>query len=274
MRPSAASAGDLRRPRTSRRWCWGSLCALLVGGLLAMWLLHAGPRILFLVPETWNRALFPGNPPFWSLLAELLVNILYALVLVRLPWRWLAAICLLSAALLVWNVNADPATVTKGLGELGAFWPQVIGGGLRTMFGFTAGLLLFTAWQNRKSPRRAARGALAIPVALIVLLMIDFDQRRWWDLACVLLLLPALTWYAIRWEAPYPRLTRALGDLSYPLYCIHVPILFVVDREQGPVLLVAAALVPLALLIDRFYDRPVRGFLTRLARGRMQAKAA
>lgn len=236
---------------------------LLVGGLLAMWLLNAGPRILLLVPETWNPALFPGNPPFWSLLAELLVNLLFAAALVRLRWRWIAVVCVASAAALVWAVASDPQTLTNGLGRLGAFWPQVTGGALRALFGFTAGLLLFAAWQHRKSPRHVHWAALLIPLALAALLLADPTQRRWWDLACVLALLPALTWAAIRWEVPLQRASRALGDLSYPLYCIHVPVLFVADKHGGPELLVAAALIPAAWLLDRLYDRPLRRLLAR-----------
>lgn len=239
---------------------------LLVGGLLAMWLLNAGPRILVLVPETWNRALFPGNPPFWSLLAEFLVNLLYAALLVRLGWRWIGAIAALSAAALVWVVAAEPLTLTKGVGELGAFWPYVTGGALRALFGFVAGLLLFAAWQRRSSPRRVHWGTLAIPLALVGVLLVAPEQRRWWDLAAILVLLPALTWAAVRWEVPVPRIARALGDLSYPLYCIHVPIIFITDRYDGPKLLVALALIPAALLIDRIYDRPLRGWLMRRVR--------
>jgi peptidoglycan/LPS O-acetylase OafA/YrhL len=240
---------------------------LLVGGLLAMWLLNAGPRILLLVPETWHLALFPGNPPFWSLLAELLVNLLFAALLVRLRWRWIAAVCLIAAAALVWAVVTDPLTLTRGVGRLGAFWPQVTGGALRALFGFTAGLLLFAAWQRRSSPRRVHWPALLIPLALMALLAVDLDQRRWWDLACVLVLLPALTWAAIRWEVPLHRPARILGDLSYPLYCIHVPVLFVTDKHGGPELLVAAALIPAAWILDRLYDRPMRKLLAKRISG-------
>ncbi|MEO5706913.1 MAG: acyltransferase [Alteraurantiacibacter sp.] len=236
---------------------------LLVGGLLAMWLLNAGPRILALVPETWNPALFPGNPPFWSLLAELLVNLLFAALLVRLRWRWIALVCAVSAAGLVWAVVADPQTLTQGFSRLGAFWPQVTGGALRALFGFTAGLLLFAAWQHRKSPRHVRWAALLIPLALAALLLTNPEVRRWWDLACVLVLLPALTWAAIRWEVPLHRTCGVLGDLSYPLYCIHVPLLFVTDKHGGPELLVATALIPAAWLLDRIYDRPVRKLLAR-----------
>ncbi len=236
---------------------------LLVGGLLAMWLLNAGPRILLLVPETWNRALFPGNPPFWSLLAELLVNLLFAALLVRLRWRWIALVCLLAGAALVWTVATDPLTATRGVSQLGAFWPQVGGGALRALFGFTVGLLLFAAWQHRSSPRHVHWAALLIPLALAALLLVDPDERRWWDLAAILVLLPALTWAAIRWEVPFPRVSRALGDLSYPLYCIHVPVLFVTDKHMGPELLVALALIPAAWALDRLYDRPVRRLLAR-----------
>ena len=57
---------------------------VLAGAGLAIWLLHADYRILALVPSTWGLALFPGNPPYWSLLAELAVSLAFAVLLVRL----------------------------------------------------------------------------------------------------------------------------------------------------------------------------------------------
>jgi peptidoglycan/LPS O-acetylase OafA/YrhL len=170
-------------------------------------------------------------------------------------------------------VAAEPLTLAKGVSEQGAFWPFIAGGALRALFGFMAGLLLFAAWQHRLSPRRVHWGALAIPLVLLAILLVDPAERRWWDIAAIVILLPALTWAAIRWEAPLPRVARALGDLSYPLYCIHVPIIFISDKHEGPTLLVALALIPAALLIDRIYDRPLRAWLMRQARQRWTVRA-
>jgi len=249
---------------------------LLVGGGLAMWLLHTGPRILLLIPETWNRALFPGNPPFWSLLAEVAACIVFAVLLVRVSWRWAALVALAAAVGLVLLVDADPRADIYGLGETGAFWPGLWPGALRALAGFTLGTLLYALWQRLGAPRGRGWSALLIPLALLVVLALNPAEKVLWDLAAALILLPAIAFAAVCRELPWTRICTVLGDLSYPLYCIHVPILYAVGRMDGPKLLVAAGLVPLAWLLDHWYDRPARKWLARLVwlRGRPAASPA
>lgn len=236
---------------------------LLVGGGLAMWLLHAGPRILLLVPETWNRALFPGNPPFWSLLAELAVNVAFALVLVRLHWRWTALTALLAAAGLIALTWHDADAARYGLGATGAFWPGLWPGALRALAGFCLGLLLVPAWQALGAPRKVGWAALAIPLALLAVMALNPPAKLAWDLTAALMLLPAITFAAVACDLPWTRLNSVLGDLSYPLYCVHVPILYAVGHGGGSQALAALALVPAAWMLDKAYDAPLRKWLAR-----------
>lgn len=66
-----------------------------------------------------------------------------------------------------------------------------------------------------------------------------------------------------------------MGELSYPLYIVHYPFIYLFahwnwSTHPGPMrlgLVVAAlyiAVVALAYALTRWYDRPVRAWLTRL----------
>jgi peptidoglycan/LPS O-acetylase OafA/YrhL len=71
-------------------------------------------------------------------------------------------------------------------------------------------------------------------------------------------------------EMPFQPLWQRMGALSYPLYCIHVPLIALADDPLVR-LSIAALLVPAALALDAWYDKPVR---TLLARRFSQAKPA
>lgn len=239
---------------------------VLVGGLLGMIAYGVGPRLLLLLPETFNEALFPGNPPYWSLLAELAVNLLFAAVLVRLSWRWTLPVLLASAATFVWLAGRDATIMSVGLGGVGGFWPTLWPGVFRALTSFVGGMLLLRLWQAAGCPRKIHWWALAIPVALLGITLADPPDRAAWELACALLVLPALTFAAACVDLPETKVCSALGDLSYPLYCTHMPAIYLAVTNDVPALIAIAAIGPVAWLIDRVYDRPVRGFLTRLVR--------
>jgi peptidoglycan/LPS O-acetylase OafA/YrhL len=240
---------------------------VLAGALLAIWLLHADYRILALVPSAWGAALFPGNPPYWSLLAELVVSLAFAVLLVRLDWRWLLAVCVLAGAGLVGAALAEPNGDSLGLMEVGAFKRNAWAGPVRALYSFTLGMLLFEVWRRWPTQRPVRRTALLIPLALLAVMCAWPGQRLWWDLVAAMVLLPALALAAIRWEMPGARLNGLLGDVSYPLYCIHVPVTFALrDEPQWQIAAAAAALIPAALLLDRLVDRPARQWLAKLAR--------
>lgn len=239
---------------------------VLVGALLAIWLLHADYRILALVPSSWGLALFPGNPPYWSLLAELAVSLAFAVLLVRLEWRWLVALCLLAGGGLIAAALAEPHGDVLGLMEVGAFKRNAWAGPVRAAFAFIVGMLLYEAWSRRPAARPVRRAALLIPLALLAIMWAWPHQRLWWDLFAAMVLLPALAYAAIRWEMPGAKANGLLGDLSYPLYCIHVPVTFALRDEPGWQLLAAVLLVPASLLLDRLYDRPARKWLARQVR--------
>ncbi len=220
--------------------------------------------------------LYPLNGPAWSLFFEYIGNILYALVLRRLSTRTLSAVVGASAVGLVWY------TCTWGDNMVGAGWAfgehgiGFLGGFLRLSFSFSIGLLM-----TRNFKPLAVRGAFWICGAVLaVLLAVPHLGEVWnglYEVACVILVFPLLVWLGASGQTTDKGSTRVckfLGDISYPLYIVHYPFMYLyfswVWGNHIPVaqaVPVIAVLVPgcivLAYLCLKLYDEPVRCWLSR-----------
>jgi len=103
--------------------------------------------------------------------------------------------------------------------------------------------------------------ALAFPSTLVS------NRPLWWDLICVLFLMPIIVAVGTG-QQRVDRLGILLGRLSYPIYVLHFPVLLIASGlhqtrlSQVNVHLLAAAstasVLALAYLALRFYDEPVR----------------
>ena len=263
-----------------------------VQGPLALALASA----LLLLPDLAEPALFPLNPPAWSLFFELGANLVYAALLPHLGKRMLWLIVAACAAGLALVLLADP-----GAGLHGGYTPAtLLTGGLRVGFGFFAGVLLWRAHLGRNPARpvrapggRAWQGAAGwLPVALAAALLLARPAAPlapWFDLGAVLLAFPALLYCAMQHGAMQGGLSaRAcawLGALSYPLYVLHVPLARLVNGvlEKGLQVDVAASfpcaglgfmalLLAACGLLERHVDAPLRRrLMARLARTPGQA---
>ena len=224
-----------------------------------------------------NCEMFPLNGPNWSLFFEYIGNILYALAIRRLPTKWLAA---LTAAAGI-GLGAFAVGGLSGFGHLGVGWSltdwNFLGGFLRLMFSFSAGLLLSRIFRPGK-----VCGAFWICSAVLCALLsaphIGGGERLWlnglYEAVCVIFIFPAL----VRLGASCKTTDRAtsamcgfLGDISYPVYVVHYPLmyLFYAWLWGGPERIpfgrawpAAAAVLILSVLLAwvclKFYDEPLR----------------
>ncbi len=226
-----------------------------------------------------NNEMFPLNGPSWSLFFEYIGNILYALVLHRLPTRALRGVTVVSGmALAAFAIGNG-----SGSGHLGVGWSFVDynlpGGLLRMLFSYSAGLLLARGFR----PRRI-RGAFWICSAVMVLLSVvpyaGGGEHPWinglYDSVCVLFVFPALVWLGASGEASgraTSGICRLLGELSYPVYIVHYPLMYlfyawvwgreVPWSEAWPVATgVIAVSILLACTVLHLYDLPVRRLLS------------
>lgn len=225
--------------------------------------------------------MYPLNGPSWSLFFEYIGNVLYALWLRRLSTRALGCFVALAGA----GLAAFALGNLSGFGNLGVGWTfagdNFLGGMLRMAFSFSAGLLL-----SRVFRPRAVRGAFWIcSLVLVVLLALPYmgDGSRPWvnalyEVVCVVAVFPLLVWLAASGRTTDARsaaVCKFLGDISYPLYIIHYPsiyLLFMASRKYEMTfadawpyaLLIFAGNILLAWVLLKIYDEPVRRWLTRV----------
>lgn len=175
-------------------------------------------------PLPWPET-FPLNQPSWSLFLEIAINILFGLWMFRARWQSLALFAVLGAVLLTLGA------VSAGSMNIGWNWPTFGAGVGRSVFSFTIGVLIER--QMRRSGRLVRMTWRAVvPVAIVVAMLgwnDDGAYRVPFDIAFVLVVSPGIVIAAANWELPRPlhRAAGLLGDLSFPLYAVHYPLLLV-----------------------------------------------
>ena len=261
-------------------------CDLLTCLLLSLFILPSMGRL----DVRGNTELFPLNGPHWSLFFEYIGSLLYALTLHRLSTRQLSAFTICAAlAMCGWAVAMADGSIATGWSSSPA---NATGGLLRMLYGYSMGLLMARLYHSRVTV--AGSSGWSLPVCGLVLLLLvcvpHFDVPHFnllFQLLCVWIAFPLLVWRGAHGQvsALMASACNWLGRLSYPLYAIHYPFIYLYIHwiKQGRMPFgcsdwtVAVALfvgcVVLALVIAVGYDEPVRRWLQRvLPRGRNEKK--
>lgn len=230
-----------------------------------------------------NGEMFPLNGPCWSLFFEYIGNIVYALLIRRLSTRLLAVLSFALCCALAWFAVTDQS----GYGSIGVGWTvdrtNILGGSLRMLCPFTMGLLLSRIFK----PIHYARGAFWTSAALLLIIFhvpyIHSDGalslNGIFEAACIIAVFPLVVWYAASGKTTdiaSTRICRFLGDISFPLYIVHYPLMYAFYMwliktrqytlyETWPAALaVVTASIILAWLCLKLYDMPVRKWLRNL----------
>ena len=259
---------------------------VMVAMLLTMFMIPAVPGVPYEVRG--NGEMFPLNGPAWSLFFEYIGNILYALFIRRLSTRSLAVLSVLLGCLHAWFFVGDVSEYDMvGVGwtinEVN-FW----GGMLRMLFPFTVGLLLSRTFRPRK-----VRGAFWICSIMLITIFAspyivplknsDISINSLYEVVCIAVVFPFIVWLGACGTAKsgvVTKINRTLGDLSYPLYIVHYPVMYIfyawlIEKKYytlqeclGIVLIVVLSSVLLALLCLKLYDEPVRKWLSKKISGK------
>jgi peptidoglycan/LPS O-acetylase OafA/YrhL len=255
-------------PAISQVPVWKMLLVMLIGCTLI-------PLPISMDIRGWQE-MHPLNGPGWSLFFEYIVNILYALFIRKFSNKMLAIIVLLSACALIY------LSVFGTHGDIIGGWsldPQQLRIGItRVMYPFFAGLLL-----SRVSKLTSVKYAFSICSILVVIILsiprIGGTEHLWmnglYDAICIIILFPLIVYIGAsgQLEGKYSKkISGFLGDISYPLYITHYPLIYIYTAWVADNKLSMSKAYPVALLVFfvsiafayaclKLYDEPVRKWL-------------
>ena len=242
---------------------------------------------LFLIPAPsgmdvrGNTEAFPLNGPHWSLFFEYIGSLLYGLLLHRLPTKWLrvwVACAIISLA--AYALMLEDGGVAYG-------WSSepmnLLGGALRMLYAYPMGLLMARMFRKRKPEPLHGPVFLFCSLALVVLLGLPLfggkESETIYQMVCLFSFFPGLIWIGARGsvEGWRQQAVSFLGRLSYPLYAVHFPLIYLyitwVRQDATPyqgydqpwlaaIITIAASLL-IATLCLLFYDEPLRKRLSK-----------
>lgn len=228
-----------------------------------------------------NGEMFPLNGPSWSLFFEYIGNILYALFVRRLSTKLLTAI-VVSLGI---GYTAFAVFDASGYGNMGVGWTldsiNFLGGMLRMLFPFSMGLLLSRNFKPFK-----VKGSFWLASSILIIIFaipyIPSDGNICYngilEAVCVTLIFPILVRLGASGSTADHKSTAIcnfLGRISYPLYMIHYPIMYLfyawLIENKAPAfaetwqaaLGVYVTCIILALLCMKLYDEPIRRYLAK-----------
>jgi peptidoglycan/LPS O-acetylase OafA/YrhL len=262
---------------------WPLIHTVPLWKLLLVWLIGctALPVPLSLDIRGWQE-MHPLNSVGWSLFFEYIANILYALGLRKLSNKALSVLVVLAAIALAHLAITSPAGDVSGGWTLNA--EQVRVGLTRTIYPFFAGLLL----SRVAKPTRIKHAFLGCSLLLALVLYmprIGGANYVWlngvYESVAIILLFPLLVCLGasgVVQGQSEGRVCKFLGEISYPLYLVHYPLVYfyvawtsnhkgVTLGQAWPYALsILLGSIVLAYASLKWVDEPVRHWLrTKLA---------
>lgn len=225
----------------------------------------------------WNE-MHPLDGPAWSLFFEYIANILYGLFVRRFSKMALGALVFLSGAALI------HLAVTSVNGDVIGGWSvepaQLHVGFARLMYTFFAGLLL-SRLGKRIHVKNAFLYCSLLIIAVLSIPRIGGSTHLWanglYDSLSIIFIFPVIVLLGAGGEVTgkyASRLCKFLGDISYPLYITHYPLIYIytgwVNQHKVPLrqglpygLLLLVSSIAIAYACLKWYDEPVRRWLNK-----------
>lgn len=220
------------------------------------------------LPNTFGET-HPINGPSWTLFLEYIANVLYGLFAARLKRPLHIALCLAAAAALI-------ATARHfNMLAWGWSWSTMWVGPIRLAYPFLTGLLLYRLNVRLRVPMPYLLCSALLVAAFALPQMGALNYL--YEAGCVILAFPLVLAMGAgidRMQGRFGWLCRFTGQLSYPLYIVHYPLIYMFGHwvwnthpAQSTLNLVACGVlvteIAFATLLLYAYDLPVRAWLSR-----------
>lgn len=224
---------------------------------------------------------FPANPPAWSLFFELVASFMFV-VLIKAERTILKRVIVTSYTIFMLGV-ALLAYVEHRRGlDLGQGWgtSNFLLGFPRVLFGFTFGVFLYRFthdgnWIKAHSfCRKYLRSPWPLYLALAGVLAVPTTLHGVYPALILAIVAPSLVFIGACVDCNNifdATISKFSGWISYPIYCLHFPIgravfLLAADGHLSPAQAASVAAVitiAVAVIFTRFYDEPIRAYLSR-----------
>ncbi len=249
---------------------WKLLATMLVGFTL----LPVPPSMDI---RGWSE-MHPLNGPAWSLFFEYVANILYALLIRKFSNKALSVLVFIAGAALI------HLAVTGPNGDVIGGWSldpaQLRIGFTRLMYPFFAGLLLSRICKPGQIKHAFLWCSLMV-ITILAFPRIGGQEHLWmnglYDSLSIIFLFPIIVYIGASGKLKgkfQSKICNFLGDISYPIYIIHYPLIYiftawVVDNNvplgnawpTGLLVLFSSTAIAYGCL--RLYDIPVRNWLAK-----------
>lgn len=254
------------------------ITAIMLATLLNLFLIPAVPGSL---PEVrGNGEMFPLNGPNWSLFFEYIGNIMYALFIHKMSTQALKRLVSFTGILL----GTFAICNLSGAGHIGVGWTlaewNFPGGLLRMTFSYSMGMLVARTFKPREI-KHAFLICTLLLVAAFAVPHVGGENFLWlngaYDTFCVICLFPAVLYIGACGkigEGSGGKACRFLGDISYPIYTVHYPLMYLyynhiwdngltIPQAVPFMIAVFVGSVLLAWLSMKFWDKPIRAKLKK-----------
>ncbi|GAB3430358.1 acyltransferase family protein [Niabella aquatica] len=250
---------------------WKMLIVMIIGYTIL-------PVPLSLDIRGWEE-MHPLNSVGWSLFFEYIANIFYALGIGKFSKTALGIFVLIAAIVLAHFAITNPNGDVSGGWTLNA--EQVRVGLIRTMYPFFAGLLLSRVFK----PAYIRNAFLWCSLLLAIILYmprIGGANHIWmngiYESLCIIVVFPVIVYLGASGIVHTPignKVCRFLGDISYPLYLVHYPLVYfyvawisdnkgiTIEQAWPYALLILIGSVFLAYASLKWYDEPIRKWLRK-----------
>jgi peptidoglycan/LPS O-acetylase OafA/YrhL len=237
--------------------------------------------LLMLPYQPTHSMMFAFDNPAWSLFFEMAINLIYALAVPRLTNLALVVVTGLFGAGLLGSLFHFYPNV-----ELGMHSPvEYFAGMMRAGFSFFFGVGIYRVWCAAGfGVRRSEKTMWLILFATAASLMMPHGRHELLlYIASVFFIYPCLVFFALGVETGSltTRISDFLGNLSYAIYALHVPILMfvssvlIVPYQKHSIIsnllvriVYAVTLFVVAYVADKTYDKAARNWMRGLWRNR------